>query len=48
MKRTRVIVTGLLLALTLFVQTTTGQHLPTDARVLNSARVPLLYLAERR
>ena len=40
MKRTRLI--GLLLALLVVVQTTTAQHLPTDARVVNSARVPLL------
>ena len=40
MKRTRLI--GLLLALLVVVQTTTAQHLPTDVRVVNSARVPLL------
>jgi len=40
MKRTKVL--GLLLALGLFVQTTTAQYLPTDARVLNVARVPFL------
>ena len=39
MKRT---LFGLLLTLGLLVQTTTAQYLPTDARVLNSARVPLL------
>jgi catechol 2,3-dioxygenase-like lactoylglutathione lyase family enzyme len=50
MKRTKATVIGLLLALVVFVQTTTGQQplthllkrLPTDARVLNNARVPLL------
>ena len=36
------IVLALLLTLGVFVQTTTGQYLPTDARVLNVARVPLL------
>ena len=40
MKRTRLI--GLLLTLLVVVQTTTAQHLPTDARVLNGARVSLL------
>ena len=40
MKRT--IVIGLLLALSVFVQTTTAQFLPTGARALNSTRVPLL------
>src|SRR5215207_4946437 len=43
MKRTKVTLPGLLLALTVFVQTTTAQHLPMDARVLNSARVSLLF-----
>ncbi len=43
MKRTQVTLLGLLLALTVFVQTTTAQYLPTGARVLNGARVPLLY-----
>jgi catechol 2,3-dioxygenase-like lactoylglutathione lyase family enzyme len=38
MKRTKVTLIGLLLALAVFIQ---GQYLPTDARVLNSARVPL-------
>jgi catechol 2,3-dioxygenase-like lactoylglutathione lyase family enzyme len=46
MKRTRLVVIGLLLALSVLVQATTAQHvrthLPTDARVLSSARVPLL------
>ena len=39
MKRTKVIVLGLLLALGIF-----AQYLPTDARALNSTRVPLLQL----
>ena len=39
MKRTKVTLIGLLLALTVMVQ----GHLPTDARELNSARVPLLH-----
>ena len=43
MKRTKVTLLGFLLALSVFVQTTTAQYLPTDARLLNSARVPLLY-----
>ena len=42
MKRTTATLLGLLLALGFFVQTTTAQFLPTDARVQNSARVPLL------
>ena len=46
MNRTKVSLLGLLLALSVFVQTTTAQylqtHLPMDARLLNSARVPLL------
>ncbi len=33
----------LLLALSVFVQTTTAQFLPTDARALNSSRVPFLF-----
>ena len=41
MKRTRLTLLGLLLALTVVVQTT-AQHLPMDARALNSARVSLL------
>ena len=43
MKRIQVITFGLLLALSVFVQTTTAQFLPTDARALNSSRVPLLF-----
>ncbi|HEU4870762.1 MAG TPA: VOC family protein [Pyrinomonadaceae bacterium] len=42
MKRIKVTLLGLLLALSVFVQTTKSQYLPTDARVVNSARVPLL------
>ena len=42
MKGTKVTLVGLLLALTVFVQTTTAQYLPMGARVLNGARVPLL------
>ena len=41
MKRLKVTLLGLLLLLGVFVQTT-AQYLPTDARVLNVARVPLL------
>jgi catechol 2,3-dioxygenase-like lactoylglutathione lyase family enzyme len=43
MKRIQVIIFGLLLALSVFVQTTTAQFLPTDARALNSSRVPFLF-----
>jgi len=43
MNRTKVTLLGLLLALGIFVQTTTARYLPTDAHV-NSARVPLLRL----
>ena len=46
MKRTKVTLLGLLLALGVFVHTTTGQYLPMDARVLNVARVPLLLADE--
>jgi catechol 2,3-dioxygenase-like lactoylglutathione lyase family enzyme len=42
MKRTNVIILSLLLALGTLVQTTFAWHLPTDARALNSSRVPLL------
>ena len=41
MKRTKVALLGLLLTLGFFVQTTTARYLPTDARALNNARVPL-------
>ncbi|MGH9962978.1 MAG: hypothetical protein ACREBC_38660, partial [Pyrinomonadaceae bacterium] len=37
------LVLGLLLTLSVFVQATTAQFLPTDARALNSARVPFLF-----
>ena len=43
MKRIQVIIFGLLLALSVFVQTTTAQFLPTDARALNNSRVPFLF-----
>src|SRR5262249_47413192 len=44
MKRTKVTLLGLLLTLGIFVQATTAQYLPTDARALSSTRVPLLRL----
>ena len=47
MKRIQVIIFGLLLALSVFVQTTTAQFLPTDARALNSSRVPFLFAASK-
>ncbi|HEX9425891.1 MAG TPA: VOC family protein [Pyrinomonadaceae bacterium] len=43
MKRTGFAILGLLLALSVFVQTTTAQFLPTDAHALNSSRVPFLF-----
>jgi catechol 2,3-dioxygenase-like lactoylglutathione lyase family enzyme len=43
MKRAKVVFLGLLLALSVFVQTTAAQPLRTDARVLNGARVSLLH-----
>src|ERR1051325_3312893 len=46
MKRTKAALLGLLLALGVFVQTTTAQYLPTDARALHSTRVPLLVADE--
>jgi catechol 2,3-dioxygenase-like lactoylglutathione lyase family enzyme len=42
MKRTRLIVVGLLLTLSVF-----AQYLPTDARVLNRTRVPLLAAGDK-
>ena len=45
MKRTKVALLGLLLTLGLFVQTTRAWYPPTDARALNSSRVPLLRAA---
>jgi len=48
MKRIQVIIFGLLLALSVFVQTTTAQFLPTDARALNSSRVPFLFATTNR
>ena len=43
MKRIQVVTFGLLLALSVVVPTTTAQFLPTDARALNSSRVPFLF-----
>jgi catechol 2,3-dioxygenase-like lactoylglutathione lyase family enzyme len=43
MKRIQVVIFGLLLALSVFVHTTTAQFLPTDAGALNSSRVPFLF-----
>lgn len=43
MKRIQAITFGLLLALSVFVQTTTAQSLPMGARALNSSRVPFLF-----
>ena len=40
MRQFKVFVLGLLLALSVLVQTTTAQYLPTDARALNGTRVP--------
>ena len=40
MKRAKVTLLGLLLTLSIVVQTATAQYLPADARVLNVARVP--------
>jgi catechol 2,3-dioxygenase-like lactoylglutathione lyase family enzyme len=37
---------GLLLTLSVSVQTTTAQFLPTDARALNSSRVPFLFITD--
>ena len=45
MRRIQVITFGLLLALSVFVPTTTAQFLPTDAPALNSSRVPFLFAA---
>ena len=44
MKRATITILGFLLTLSVFVQTTTAQYLPTDARVLSSARVPFLFV----
>lgn len=38
---------GLLLALSVLVQTTTAQYLPTDARTLNGTRVPFLLVTDK-
>src|SRR5215831_3033266 len=48
MKRITVTVLGFLLTLSVFVQTTTAQYLPTDARVLTSARVSFLSVASEK
>src|SRR5262244_3414775 len=48
MKRITVTVLGFLLTLSVFVQTTTAQYLPTDARVLTSARVPFLFVGNEK
>ena len=48
MKRIKVTLLGLLLALGIVVNTTAGQFLPTDARAVNSARVPLLSAADEK
>lgn len=40
MRRHRFTILGLLLALSVLVQTTTAQYLPKDARALNGSRVP--------
>lgn len=37
---------GLLLALSVLVQTTMAQYLPTEARALNSSRVPFLFVTD--
>ena len=47
MKRTRFFVIGLLLALSVCFQVTGAQYLPTDARVLNRTRVPLLAAGDK-
>jgi catechol 2,3-dioxygenase-like lactoylglutathione lyase family enzyme len=47
MKRTGFAILGLLLALSVFVQTTTAQFPPTDAWTLNSSRVPFLFEASK-
>ena len=46
MKRSKATLLGLLLALGVFVNATTAQYLPTDARATNSTRVPLLVSRE--
>ncbi|HEY2961341.1 MAG TPA: VOC family protein [Pyrinomonadaceae bacterium] len=47
MKQFKVFVLGLLLALSVLVQPTTAQYLPTDARALNGTRVPFLRAADK-
>ncbi|HSE33779.1 MAG TPA: VOC family protein [Pyrinomonadaceae bacterium] len=46
MKRPNLTILGLLLALSVFVQTTSAQYLPTGARALNSSRVPFLFATD--
>ena len=46
MNRPNLTILGLLLALSVFVQTTSAQYLPTDARALNSSRVPFLFATD--
>jgi len=45
MRPIRRLLLGILLTLSLFVQTMTAQYLPKDAHVLNSGRVPFLFPA---
>ena len=47
MRQFKSFVLGLLLALSVLVQTTTAQHLPTDARALNGTRVPFPITTEK-
>src|SRR5689334_7435082 len=46
MKHVKILVLGLLLTLSVSVQTTTAQFLPTDARALDSSRVPFLFTSD--
>src|ERR1051325_4824128 len=48
MKRATIMILGFLLALSVFVQTPPAEYLPTDARVLTSARVPFLSVASEK
>jgi catechol 2,3-dioxygenase-like lactoylglutathione lyase family enzyme len=48
MRRIAPIIPGFLLTLSVLVHTTTAQYLPTDARVLTSARVPFLAVASEK
>ena len=47
MRQFKVFVLGLLLALSVLVQTTTAQYLPTDARALNGTRIPFLLATDK-